>query len=89
MSDRLLTADDMSERLGHSAWWWRNEARARRVPHVRMGRVVRWTDEHVAQIVAARQVAAQAEAVTGAVVEADPLRSQSPRSRSAARRKTA
>lgn len=79
--DRLLTPVDMSERLGHSAWWWRNEARARRVPHVRMGRVVGWTEEQVAQIVAAHEVAPQAEAAASGAPGGDPLASQSPRSR--------
>lgn len=81
MTGSLLTAEDMAARLGHSAWWWLNEARCKRVPHFKQGRVVRWTEQDVAQIVEAHRVTA--------VSEMDALRSQSQRSRSASRRRSA
>lgn len=39
-----------AERLGCREHWLRRQIRARRVPHSRMGREVRLTDEHLLQI---------------------------------------
>lgn len=44
--DRLLTAAEVAERLSVSREWVYQEARAGRVPHVRLGRSIRfrWPD---------------------------------------------
>ena len=36
--DRLLTAQEVAERLGVNAHWVSAQARAGRIPHVRLGR---------------------------------------------------
>jgi excisionase family DNA binding protein len=38
----LLTAEQAAELLNVSKWWVRQEARANRIPHVRLGRNVRF-----------------------------------------------
>lgn len=52
----LLTPDQMAEQLGHSSIYWTREARAKRVPHRRIGRSIRFAEEDVAAIVAAALV---------------------------------
>ncbi len=46
MSDRLLTAAELAERLNVPAGWPLEQARAGTIPHVRLGRYVRfqWDD---------------------------------------------
>jgi hypothetical protein len=76
MSGERIDARELSARLGHSADYWTRLARAKKVPHRRIGRDLWWTEEDVAAIVRA------------ALVEpADPLRSQTQASRQAGRRK--
>jgi excisionase family DNA binding protein len=41
----LLTAEQAAELLNVSKWWVRQEARANRIPHVRLGRNVRFDAE--------------------------------------------
>jgi excisionase family DNA binding protein len=42
MTAPLLTADEVAELLNVSKWWVRQEARANHIPHVRLGRSVRF-----------------------------------------------
>jgi excisionase family DNA binding protein len=44
--ERLLTAEQLAERLGVQPGWVNKAARAGRIPHVRVGRYrrFRWTD---------------------------------------------
>jgi excisionase family DNA binding protein len=42
VSDRLLTAAEIAERLNVPESWVRQEARADRMPHIRLGRYVRF-----------------------------------------------
>jgi excisionase family DNA binding protein len=45
--DRLLTADEIAERLGMKTEWVWAQARAGRVPHVRLGRYQRFRESAV------------------------------------------
>lgn len=45
--DRLLTADEIAERLGMKTEWVCAEARAGRIPHVRLGRYRRFRESAV------------------------------------------
>ena len=45
MTAPLLNADQAAELLNVSKWWVRQEARANRIPHVRLGRNVRFDGE--------------------------------------------
>jgi excisionase family DNA binding protein len=42
MTAPLLTAEQAAQLLNVSKWWVRQEARANRIPHVRLGRSVRF-----------------------------------------------
>jgi len=42
MSERLLTAEQIAERLGVPAKWPLAQARAGHIPHVKLGRYVRF-----------------------------------------------
>jgi excisionase family DNA binding protein len=42
MTAPLLNAEQAGELLNVSKWWVRQEARANRIPHVRLGRSVRF-----------------------------------------------
>ena len=42
MSDRLLTADQVAERLSVPTTWVRTETRAGRMPHLSLGRYKRY-----------------------------------------------
>jgi excisionase family DNA binding protein len=48
VTDRLLTASEVAERLGVPAGWPLEQARAGTIPHVRLGRYVRFQWEDVA-----------------------------------------
>lgn len=52
MSGRLLTAPEAAELLSVNPRWLLAQARARRVPHHRLGRQVRFAREHVDAILA-------------------------------------
>jgi len=54
MSAPLLTDKQAGERLGMSARWVRNEALHNRIPHVRLGRYVRFDADALDAWVAAR-----------------------------------
>jgi excisionase family DNA binding protein len=45
--NRLLTADQVAERLGVKTGWVWAQARAGRIPHVRLGRYRRFREEAV------------------------------------------
>ena len=45
--DRLLTADELAERLGMKTEWVWSQARAGRIPHVRLGRYRRFRESAV------------------------------------------
>lgn len=45
--DRLLTADELAERLGMKTEWVWAQARAGRIPHVRLGRYRRFRESTV------------------------------------------
>jgi excisionase family DNA binding protein len=45
--DRLLTADELAERLGMKTEWVWAQARADRIPHVRLGRYRRFRESAV------------------------------------------
>ena len=48
MTWRLLTAEEAAELLGVTAWWLLEEARAERIPHVRLGpRTIRFEGEEL------------------------------------------
>ncbi len=47
MSDRLLTAEELAERLGVPAKWPLTQTRAGNIPHVRLGRYVRFDTAEV------------------------------------------
>ncbi|MBT2907960.1 DNA-binding protein [Streptomyces sp. McG8] len=41
----------MADTLGCSAWWVKDRARRRLIPHTRVGRAYRFTAEHLAEII--------------------------------------
>jgi excisionase family DNA binding protein len=45
--DRLLTADELAQRLGMKTEWVWAQARAGRIPHVRLGRYRRFRESAV------------------------------------------
>lgn len=47
MTDRLLTAEEVAELLSVPKSWPLQEARAGRIPHVRLGRYVRFQREAI------------------------------------------
>jgi len=47
MTGRLLTAEDVAEQLGMGADWVSAQVRADRIPHVRLGRYVRFRAESI------------------------------------------
>lgn len=49
----LMDIDGLAARLGVTRSWVRNAVSARRIPHTRVGRHVRFSEEHFAAIVAA------------------------------------
>lgn len=53
MTGQLFTFAEAAERLALPESWLRTQVRQRKVPHTRLGRHVRFTDEHLEQIVAA------------------------------------
>jgi len=51
VSDRLLTANELAERLGVPAKWPLAQARDGHIPHVRLGRYVRFDEADVHALV--------------------------------------
>lgn len=56
MSDRLLTAAEVAEMLAVPERWVRDASRERRIPHVRLGRYVRFRREAVLTWIEAQEV---------------------------------
>lgn len=52
MTEGLLTDADVAERLGVGERWVAEEAKAGRIPHIKLGRARRYKPEHVEQILA-------------------------------------
>src|SRR6266581_1947010 len=48
---RLLTSQEAAERLCMSHEWLRKKVQRREVPFVRLGRYVRFTESHIAEII--------------------------------------
>jgi hypothetical protein len=48
---RLYRPEEIAEILGCSAWWVKDRARRRLIPHTRVGRAYRFTAGHLAEIV--------------------------------------
>ncbi|MBW1597936.1 helix-turn-helix domain-containing protein [Streptomyces sp. JJ38] len=48
---RLYRPEEIAEVLGCSAWWVKDRARRRLIPHTRVGRAYRFTADHLAEIV--------------------------------------
>ncbi|MGK3106101.1 helix-turn-helix domain-containing protein [Streptomyces sp. WAC05858] len=48
---RLYRPEEIAETLGCSAWWVKDRARRRLIPHTRVGRAYRFTASHLAEIV--------------------------------------
>lgn len=51
-----LTPDELAERIGKSGDYWTKAARAKRVPHRRLGRSIRFTEDDVVAILEAALV---------------------------------
>lgn len=75
---RLYTIAEAAEALNVPVSWLRSSVTARRVPHTRLGRYVRFTDAHLTAIVA--------DGERGAVDTVRPLPSQTGRLRRRASR---
>ncbi|WP_316739081.1 helix-turn-helix domain-containing protein [Streptomyces sp. MK7] len=48
---RLYRPEEIAEMLGCSAWWVKDRARRRLIPHTRVGRAYRFTADHLAEII--------------------------------------
>ncbi|MHA4819857.1 helix-turn-helix domain-containing protein [Streptomyces aculeolatus] len=48
---RLYRPEEIAETLGCSAWWVKDRARRRLIPHTRVGRAYRFTGDHLAEII--------------------------------------
>ncbi|MGW6599376.1 helix-turn-helix domain-containing protein [Streptomyces sp. NPDC055036] len=48
---RLYRPEEIAEILGCSAWWVKDRARRRLIPHTRVGRAYRFTAGHLTEIV--------------------------------------
>lgn len=53
MIDKPLTVPELAEHLHLSVSWVQKQCAARTIPHTRVGRQIRFTAEHVEQILAA------------------------------------
>ncbi len=48
---RLHRPEEIADTLGCSAWWVKDRARRRLIPHTRVGRAYRFTAEHLGEII--------------------------------------
>ncbi|PWE08588.1 DNA-binding protein [Streptomyces sp. BSE7F] len=48
---RLYRPEEIADTLGCSAWWVKDRARRRLIPHIRVGRAYRFTAEHLGEII--------------------------------------
>jgi excisionase family DNA binding protein len=53
--NRLLTAEEIAETLGVSTGWLYGEVRLGRIPHVKLGRKVRFREEAIAAWLLSRE----------------------------------
>ena len=68
-----LSPEDVAQRLGTSPWWVREQARAGRVDHLRLGKGrIRFLPEHVHELVALCTVEATESTVGGATTSSVP-----------------
>jgi excisionase family DNA binding protein len=70
--DRLLTAEEIAERLGMRTDWVWAQARAGLIPHIRLGRYRRFRESAVEAWL--RELEAKSTAVTPAAATPLPLR---------------
>lgn len=52
--------DDVAPIIGKSAYWLASQARRQVIPHLRIGREVRFTEAHVKEIIDAAEIRPQA-----------------------------
>jgi len=71
--DRLLTAEEIAERLGVKTQWVWAQARAGRIPHVRLGRYRRFRESAIEAWVCGLEVDS-ASPIASAQRQAVPLR---------------
>jgi len=57
-SERLLTAPDVAELLSVPVSWVREHTRSGRIPHIQLGRYVRYREEALVSWVAAQEASA-------------------------------
>ncbi len=67
MTGRLMTIAEVADYLNVPYTWLRDKVSAREVPHTRIGRHVRFTEQHVLAIIAAgeRRAIASTPATSG------------------------
>jgi excisionase family DNA binding protein len=58
VSDRLLTAADVAELLSVPVSWVREHTRSGRIPHIQLGRYVRYRQETIVSWVAQQEAGA-------------------------------
>ena len=63
--DRLLTADEVAEMLRVTRGWIYAETRARRIPHLRLGRYVRYRESAVREWMERLEVASTTRLPSG------------------------
>jgi hypothetical protein len=66
MTDRLLTDDELADRIGKSTWFVQAQCKAKKWPHQRIGKSYRVTAEQVAAIDALLEVKAKTTTTTEA-----------------------
>jgi excisionase family DNA binding protein len=66
-SDPLLTADEVADLLRVTRAWVYSETRARRIPHVRLGRYVRYRRSAVEAWVAELEAASTSQSTVGSL----------------------
>ena len=74
-----LTLETLVNRLGHSAYWWKAEIRAKNHPHIRVGREYRFTEADYIAIRESYRPKTTVESITAGI-------EQSPRSRARTKR---
>ncbi|WP_238007818.1 helix-turn-helix domain-containing protein [Dactylosporangium sp. AC04546] len=75
-SAALLRPAQVADRLGCSEWWVKEQARRRRVPHVRVAGSYRFTEEHVAEIIRRFEVVPVDEIAAPVVAVARPQQTE-------------
>lgn len=52
----LPKKEDLVERIGKSVDYWDEQCAARKIPHLRIGRDIYFTEDHIAEIIAMHEV---------------------------------